>query len=70
MKFIILSYNPKYIKIEDMEFLQEELERDMQCEVYSIQHWHEVAEPVYCVQFADTKTEEKQQNTSNQQQPD
>lgn len=55
MKFIILAYNPNYINPNDLVRLIELIRSEQECPVYTVQHINRDAEPIYCVQLADTE---------------
>lgn len=55
MRLIILAYNPQHISNIAIERMQKIFQDEFDCFVYFIPHMDSNAEPIYCVQFADTK---------------
>lgn len=54
MRFIIYAYNPKYVNVAEIENLAKELDKHYGCQTFLVAHLDDNAEPIYCVQFADT----------------
>lgn len=63
MRTLTLAFNPAMVKAQDLENFADRMMRDHACIVYYIAHLDHNAEPIYCIQFTDTK-ERLQYNVS------
>lgn len=55
MRTMTLAFNPTHIRPQDLEGFADRMMREFGCTVYFIPHLDRDAEPIYCVQFTDTK---------------
>ena len=60
MRFAILAYNPRYVKIQDITDLVTEIFKNHSCPTHAIQHSDENSAPVYCVEVVDTDSEKEE----------
>lgn len=62
---MILSFHPNFINVRDLDRVAKQIEADHGCKIYLVPHMSLTADPLYCVQFTDTKNESRNRKEIN-----
>lgn len=58
MRFLMLSYNARFIKPNHLKDFVEEIFRNHSCPVHTIEHFDQEAAPIFCIEAVDTEGDE------------